>query len=122
MSIAQAYLGKNWQKIVIVLFLIIFVAGLVAYAYIGTYSRFMADDYGYATIARSKGIIGSMVHWYLSWTGRFSASYLDGIFGSIGPGITPYVPPFVIAMWLIVLMAYKSSILASITKEPQAII
>jgi hypothetical protein len=104
MSVIKADLVKNWQKIIYLILLLCLLAPLLAYAYIGSYSRFMADDYGSATIARSKGIIGGMIYWYQNWFGRFSAIYLDGLFGSIGPGITPYVPPIVIAIWLTVLI------------------
>ena len=97
-------MGTNWQKIIGIILLVCLLAPLLAYAYIGTYSRFMADDYGSATIARSKGIIGGVIFWYQTWNGRYSASYLDGLFGSIGPGITPYVPPVVITIWLTVLI------------------
>lgn len=104
MEVVRAYLATNWQRIIGIILLVCLLAPLLAYAYIGTYSRFMADDYGSATIGRSKGIIGGVIFWYLTWNGRYSASFLDGLFGSIGPGITPYVPPMVIAIWLTVLI------------------
>ncbi|NMB54291.1 MAG: sodium/proton-translocating pyrophosphatase [Leptolinea sp.] len=58
---------------------------LAAHAYIGSFSRFVADDFSSATLAVNKGIAGATWDWYVNWSGRFSASFFDSLFGFLGP-------------------------------------
>ncbi|MEW5745313.1 MAG: DUF6056 family protein [Nitrospirota bacterium] len=76
---------------------------LAAHAYIGSFSRFLADDYCSAGMARLEGVLGGAAYWYMHWTGRFSANLLDALAGYIGPGITPYAPAAALMAWLAVL-------------------
>lgn len=85
------------------LFLLLLIP-IIGLGYLGHFSRFMADDYCSAMIARSHGIIGGTVHWYMQWTGRYSANLCDSIMGYIGPAITPYSAPVIIAIWLLVIV------------------
>ena len=54
-------------------------------------------------MARSQGIVRGSIYWYINWNGRFSANFLDSLFGYLGPGATPYATGLVVAAWLIVL-------------------
>jgi hypothetical protein len=58
---------------------------LASHAFIGTFSRFVADDFSSATLAVNKGIAGATWDWYVNWSGRFSASFFDSLFGFLGP-------------------------------------
>ena len=80
-------------------------AVLAVHAYLGSYSRFMADDYCSAAESLKFGILRAAWFWYRTWTGRFSANILDAIFGALGPGLTPVVTSIVLLAWLAVLSA-----------------
>jgi hypothetical protein len=81
--------------------IIILVVPLTLHAYLGSFSRFLGDDYCSAFQANRLGILRATWYWYLTWSGRYSASLLDSIFGVLGPNIVPLVTPFVIGIWLI---------------------
>jgi hypothetical protein len=81
----------------------LFCAPLVTHIYLGSYSRFIADDFCSAAIARSRGIIRGAYFWYLVWNGRFSANFLDAVFGYIGPAATPYATGIAVTVWFMVL-------------------
>jgi hypothetical protein len=85
--------------------LALFCAPLVTHIYLGSYSRFLSDDFCSAAIARSHGIIGGANYWYLNWRGRFSANFLDSLFGYLGPAATPYSTGLAVAAWFIALAA-----------------
>ncbi len=74
---------------------------LVFHAYLGSFSRFLGDDYCSAFWANRFGVIRATWYWYITWSGRYSASALDSIFGILGPKIVPFVTPSVIVIWLI---------------------
>src|SRR5512142_2120663 len=80
-------------------------AVLGMHAYLGTYSRFMADDYCSASESLRLGILRAAWFWYRTWTGRYSANVLDATFGALGPGVTPVVTALVLALWLAALFA-----------------
>ncbi len=58
---------------------------LSAHAYIGWFSRYVADDFSSATLAVNKGLLGATWDWYVNWSGRFTASFFDSLFGYLGP-------------------------------------
>ena len=91
------------RRIFLWLLLALFCAPLVIHAYLGSYSRFIADDFCSSAVARSQGIFRSSLYWYFNWNGRFSANLLDSLFGYIGPAATPFATALVITAWLIVL-------------------
>ena len=92
------------RRIFLWLLLALFCAPLVAHVYLGSYSRFMADDFCSSVIARSRGIFRGTLYWYTIWTGRFSANFLDTLFGYLGPAVTPYSTGLVVILWFIVLV------------------
>lgn len=89
---------------------------LVAYSIIGSFSRFVADDFSSATLAVSKGVIGATWDWYIHWSGRFSASFLDSLTGYIGPGVMPFITGSVILVWLVALMSIARHFFQTRTK------
>jgi Family of unknown function (DUF6056) len=88
---------------VVVLFA--YLGNLALHGVVGSYSRFIADDYCSAGIANRFGILRAVWYWYLNWTGRYAASALDAIFGVLGPSVTPFVAPLVIILWTAVTAA-----------------
>jgi len=77
-------------------------AALSFHAYIGSLSRFLADDYCVAYYARHFGFLRSIWYWYISWSGTFSTSIFDWFLLIIKPGGIPFVTPAVLIIWTIV--------------------
>ncbi len=106
-----------WRKLVRIIGIGIFGAFLVAHAVLGSYSRFMADEYCSAALANSVGVLGAARQLYLTWTGRFSANFFDSLMGYIGPSFTPYSSAVVIVIWLVVLIGVLRLIMAAPRKR-----
>lgn len=110
------------RRIFLLLLLALFCAPLVTHIYLGSYSRFIADDYCSSVIARSRGIFRGTLYWYMIWTGRFSANFLDSLFGYLGPAVTPYTTGFVIILWFIVLAIAVTQLFPSVAdREAQVL-
>jgi hypothetical protein len=77
-----------------------FILALMAHAYLGSFSRYMADDYTISTMARARGLFGAQVYWYLGWTGRFSFTFVASLLGLIGPATTRFVPALLLIVWI----------------------
>ena len=72
------------------LYCLIALAPLAAHAYVGSFSRFVADDFSSAALTVEKGILGATWDWYTNWSGRFSASFFDSLAGFTGPSSMKY--------------------------------
>jgi hypothetical protein len=83
----------------------IYCAPLILNINLGLYSRFYADDYCSAAIAKSLGVFPSVNYWYMNWSGRFSAHLFDAIMGYFGPQISPYSTLLIISIWICILTA-----------------
>lgn len=73
------------------LYSLIALTPLAAHAYVGSFSRFVADDFSSAALTVEKGILGATWDWYTNWSGRFSASFFDSLSGFTGPSSMKYV-------------------------------
>jgi len=91
------------RRIFFWLLLALFCAPLVIHVYLGSYSRFIADDFCSSAVARSQGIFRGSLFWYLNWNGRFSANFLDSLFGYLGPAMTPFATGLAVTAWLVAL-------------------
>ncbi len=106
---------RNSRRIFLWLLLALFCAPLAIHIYLGSYSRFIADDFCSSAVARSQGIFRGSLYWYINWNGRFSANFHDSLFGYIGPAATPFATGLVITAWLIVL----ATAVRQITRQAQ---
>jgi hypothetical protein len=73
---------------------------LGSHAYVGTFSRFVADDYCTSGILYEKGWIGSQVYWYTAWSGRYAFYFTINLLESIGPRVVSYLPAAALVLWL----------------------
>ncbi len=80
------------------LVLIIALAGLV---YLGTFTRYLADDFCMAGDALHIGLANMLVKWYGTWTGRFMFILGTGLFGLAGPKVAGWVPALASIAWLV---------------------
>lgn len=76
-----------------------FILALAAYGYVGFFSRYMADDYSFRTTVNSRGLIGAQVHWYLTWSGRFSFLFVADLFSLMGTRFVPFLPALLLTTW-----------------------
>ena len=75
------------------------VLSLIAYAYLGVYSRYMADDYSASRIVRTYGFFGAQISRYQEWSGRFSFTFVDTLLASIGPATPRFIPSLLLTLW-----------------------
>jgi hypothetical protein len=76
-----------------------FILALIAYAYLGSYSRYMADDYSALRPVQTHGFLGAQISWYQAWTGRFSYTFLNSVAALLGPGMPRVTPGLLLALW-----------------------
>jgi hypothetical protein len=71
------------------------------HAYIGSFSRYIADDYCTAGKLASSGFWQAQSFWYNNWTGRFSFTFFVSIFELFDSNIVKVLPTIFILMLLI---------------------
>jgi hypothetical protein len=95
------------QRLGLILLIAFPLTGLAAYAYLGSYTRLIADDFCSAAFADRLGLLRSVWYWYLNWSGRYTAFAADWLV--LGPGLGPYryhyVVPALLFLWLILVFA-----------------
>lgn len=74
--------------------------GLAAHAYVGFYTRYMADDYCTAGTVRTAGLLTTQTHFYTAWSGRFSFTLTVSLFELLGAGVVPFLPLAALVCWL----------------------
>ena len=107
-------MNKRWQIATLIIVGLCFLLPLAVYAYLGTFNRWIADDYCEAAYVKAGGVLIGSIMLYISWTGRFFASIIGTWLTTLGPGAAPYVPAAVIAIWLAVLAAALYQVAAAL--------
>lgn len=91
------------RSLTITLFILFTQIGLASYAYIGNFTRLLADDLCSIYFSNRLGLLRSIWYWYLNWSGRY-ASYAADWFVltfTLGPKNMHYIVPGAILLWLI---------------------
>ncbi|MBN1303045.1 MAG: hypothetical protein JXA13_01315 [Anaerolineales bacterium] len=74
---------------------------LIVFAYIGTFTRFGADDYCFSrTLNQSNNLFKATITWYLNSSNRFTTILLIGISEWFGPKALQYLPALAISFWI----------------------
>ncbi len=79
---------------------ILLMVPLVSHAFVGTFSRYVADDYCTSGILYEKGLLGSQAYWYTAWSGRYAFYFTINLLELIGPSAVPFLPGAALALWL----------------------
>ncbi|MDT5158442.1 MAG: hypothetical protein QOH51_2799 [Acidobacteriota bacterium] len=79
---------------------LILAIALAAHAYVGLFSRYMADDYCTAATVRTASLLQTQRHLYLGWSGRFSFTLTVSIIELFGTRIVPFLPLAALLCWL----------------------
>ena len=72
---------------------------LAGLAYLGTFTRFMADDFCVAGQALNLGMLDMLSRWYTTVNGRFSAIIISTLLVSGGPGLAGWMPALTVIVW-----------------------
>ena len=73
---------------------------LAAYAYLGLFSRYAADDYCTAGQVLTRGLVGLETQLYEAWSGRFAFTFIVGLVELVGSGVTRVLPALAILAWV----------------------
>jgi len=90
---------KNLRPVTEIAFVILLALPLVLYAWIGFYSRYVADDFWTAGYLRVLGFWEAQRYWYLSWSGRYSFTFLVSLVELLGVGATRWLPVSSLVLW-----------------------
>jgi hypothetical protein len=83
---------RGWAKGSIVVGLLILLLPLALTAYVGLYSRYIADDFCTLGSLRQMGFWGSQAYWYRSWSGRYAFTFVVNILEFVGSWVVPVLP------------------------------
>jgi hypothetical protein len=91
---------NRWAQLLFYVLLAGMLSALALYAYLGTFTRYMADDYCSAAALKSEGFWGAQSYWWQNWSGRYSFSFIVSLVEILGLKIVPILPGLAIALWL----------------------
>ena len=97
---------------------VILLIPIVTHAYVGWFSRYMADDYCTVGVLGDSGFTQSQVYWYTRWSGRFAFTFFVNVAELIGPGVVRFLPAAVILLWLAALVFLFRRALYSLGSRP----
>ena len=74
---------------------------LLTYAYIGTFTRYWADDFCFIQYLKaSNNLLGATLILYNTWSDRYTTMILVGISEWFGPKAISYLPAVMIGLWV----------------------
>ena len=95
--------STQWLGVVKGALLFLLSLPLLAVVYLGSFSRFLADDYCTNATLLNLGFLGSQAHWYLNWSGRYSFTLLVNLTQLLESSFTPLLIALTVPLWLGVL-------------------
>jgi hypothetical protein len=72
---------------------------LLVLAYLGMFTRYLADDYSIAVALSKFGFWQAQVFWYQNWLGKFTHTFLVSLMGLAGVPIVPWLPALSLLAW-----------------------
>jgi len=91
---------RFFRKILILGFFLLSISPLLLFSYLGKNVRYFSDDFLTAYVVEKYGFWEAQTYWYLSWTGRYSFTFLTSLVEFIfGLKITSYLPFIGLALW-----------------------
>ncbi len=95
-------LNERLARIVLLLLSLI---PLLLFAYLGSHTRMMADDYCHLHQASDRGLLQSVAFWRSSWNGGYTYYLVLGSLAPLGTSAPAVFPALTIAVWLVALSA-----------------
>ena len=65
-----------------------------------TSTRYWADDYCFAAMVRTSGMLGAQADWYRTWTGRFAATFVASAAGWMPVAAADWIPALLLVAWV----------------------
>ncbi len=90
---------SNWRLAVSAALAVAWALPVAAYAELGRYTRYMADDFCMGYVAQAAGFLGAQRYWYFEWSGRYTYTLLVGLTELFPGGLIPALPALVLAAW-----------------------
>ena len=87
---------EDWFSAILILACLVY---FVTVAFVGSYSRYLADDYCTAGIFLSNGLIGAQKYWYTHWSGRYSFYFAVDVAEFGGVELVPFLPLGTLLVW-----------------------
>ena len=91
----------SWERLLFGINAATFIAAVAIFINLGSYNRYMADDYCHAAALNRSGFVHAQVSNYLSWGGRFTYAALMSATEAIGPKTASIGPPVCLTLWLL---------------------
>jgi len=91
--------------------IIAFAIALLVFAYLGTFSRYQADDFCIAGYVRSMGFWTTQTYLYTNWANSFTTNFLLSTIVLIGPRLLPVLPALVLLFWVFTIYWFISNAL-----------
>lgn len=90
---------------------------LYLYGYLGFHSRFIADDYCIAAVARNLPWYESQIYWYTNWHGAYIVTLLDELLPVFAFDYS-LIAPVLLVLWFLTLLAGMFAILSNTIITP----
>ncbi len=71
------------------------------YAYLGSFSRMLPDDFRHLSLGLAHGPWANMLHWRERWNGAYADYFMHGILAPLGKSAPSVLPSLLIAIWLL---------------------
>lgn len=92
-------MSKSAARLIDWLLAAAFSLSLIAYGHVGSYSRYMADDFSALRPVQNLGLLGAQISSYRGWTGRFAFSFVNSIVALLGPTTPRLLPGLLLTLW-----------------------
>lgn len=89
-------LRQRWRQTGLVL---CFLIPILVYAYNAHFTRFFQDDFEYALALAQKGFWGSFEYYYNTWTGNYSATFVQQLFALPSPQFPGVMLALLLLAW-----------------------
>lgn len=107
---------SQWLNIILFISVCGFLAGLIAFAYMGSFIRLIGDDYFLAANLKAYGFWGAQVHAYMNHVyfhgNRFSQTFILTVFSLFSPKISGMIPLLTIIALVGTIYAFISTLLS----------
>ncbi len=96
------------------LFLALGLVPLLIWAYLGFFTRYLADDYSTAAAVLHRGFWPAQFFWYRAWSGRYSFTFLASLIELAGVKMLPLLPMVALTAWFLSLYWALKQIFAAL--------
>jgi len=102
------------------LLLILSLIPLLLFAYLGSHSRMVVDDYCHVRIAQEHDPLQNLAYWRDKWNGSYSDYLVHSLLAPLGMHAPAVFPTLTILVWLIALSAfvYHGAIILNLVQIP----